>query len=132
MDDPTLLKVVNGFYELVHNERDLPLLKLVRLNMFEEFPSIYLLHDDIHNALVLEGLLHLNNIRMLDELDNLDLFPQEILLSISQAGLVDLLHSNDLIRFPTLALIDDGELAVPELAPLDVLFFEAEVIRKLL
>jgi len=78
----TLLEVVDGLDELIHYQSDFALLEFVSFDVFEQFSAIHLLHYYIHKVLILISLLHLNDVGVLDQLDDLNFLPQELLFPL--------------------------------------------------
>lgn len=71
---------------------------------------------------------HLDDVLMANEADDLNFFPQEIFFALGERRLVDLLHGDDVLGVLILALVHGRELAVAQLAALNVSLLETEVI----
>lgn len=121
------LNVLYSLNKLIHAQTDLPLLQLICLDMVKKFSTFDLLHDDIHIFFSLVGFSHLHNIFVADQLNDLNLFPQEVSLFVCQLVFNNLLSCNYLRGFLVLTLKNSGELPFTKLGPSNELLIEAHV-----
>jgi hypothetical protein len=82
MCDSLIMQILEGLQKLIHDGGNFFLLQLVLFDMFIELSARDLFHDDEHVLLRLIGLLHLNYVGVTDPFDDLDLFPEELPLSV--------------------------------------------------
>lgn len=78
MNDPAKVQVLKGLEYLICNEACLLLSDLSLFDVFKEFASLDLLHDDKHVLESLKGIYHLHHIWMRYRPDNLYFISKEV------------------------------------------------------
>ena len=107
MNDTAFVKIADCLDDLMHADGDFPLFELVRLDMLEQLTACHLLHDDVHVLLCFVRFLHLDNVWMGYQLDDLDFFTEEVSFSGSQLAFDNLLSRYQFLCLLVLTLVND-------------------------
>ena len=91
-----------------------------------------MLHNDVHILFSFIGFPHLYNIWMRYKLDDLNLFPQKLLLPVCQLRFIYLLNSHHFLILTILALKHLGELTLAQLSTLNIFLVKTQIIGLLL